>query len=157
MLGFAVGSKTGGCRFKSCRPCTWEQAEIRSIRRVLAFQGSAIVPACAAGLIDATGAGSRDAERGTGPRLKPGNRLADTVHMRLYLICQTTTGIPLPTERIDLPRLPGVGSTLRPPEVPLPCFVTRAIPSSLEETGDIRIAGWVYADALEVGHPNRAA
>jgi hypothetical protein len=70
----------------------------------------------------------------------------------LYLVCQTPGGTTLPTTRIELPRLPEVGTTLRPPDVPQACFVTRAVPSSLEGTGDIRVAGWVYADALEGGY-----
>jgi hypothetical protein len=69
--------------------------------------------------------------------------------VRLYLVLSSADGTALPTERIELPRLPEVGSTLRPPEVPRACFVTRAVPSSIEETGDIRIAGWVYADTLD--------
>jgi hypothetical protein len=72
--------------------------------------------------------------------------------VRLYLVCHTASGTPLPTARIELPRLPEVGTTLRPPDVPQACFVTRAVPSSLEGTGDIRVAGWVYADALEAGY-----
>ena len=69
--------------------------------------------------------------------------------MRLYLVLNTPGGTPLPTTRIELPRLPQVGTMLRPPDVPQACFVTRAIPAELEGTGDITIAGWVYADALE--------
>jgi len=68
--------------------------------------------------------------------------------MRLYLVLATPDGTTLPTERVELPRLPPVGSTLRPPDVSRACFVTRAVPSSIEETGDIRVAGWVYADTL---------
>jgi hypothetical protein len=71
--------------------------------------------------------------------------------VRLYLVLSSADGTTLPTERIELPRLPEVGSTLRPPDVPRSCFVTRAVPSSIEETGDIRIAGWVYADTLDPG------
>jgi hypothetical protein len=71
--------------------------------------------------------------------------------MLLYLVCQTPDGSTLPAERIDLPRLPGVGDTLRPPDSPRACFVTRAVPSSIEATGDLRITGWVYADAID-GH-----
>jgi hypothetical protein len=67
----------------------------------------------------------------------------------LYLVLTAPDGTALPTERIELPRLPEAGTTLRPPETSRSCFVTRAVPSSLEETGDIRIAGWVYADAVD--------
>jgi len=73
-------------------------------------------------------------------------RILDGV--RLYLVLTTPDGTALPTQRVELPRLPPVGSTLRPPDVPRACFVTRAVPSSIEETGDIRVAGWVYADTL---------
>ena len=68
--------------------------------------------------------------------------------VRLYLVLSTPDGTTLPTQRVELPRLPSVGSTLRPPDVPRACFVTRAVPSSIEETGDIRVAGWIYADTL---------
>jgi hypothetical protein len=51
------------------------------------------------------------------------------------------------TERIELPELPAPGTTLRPPICSTDCFVTRAVPASVEDTGDIRIAGTVYADA----------
>jgi len=67
----------------------------------------------------------------------------------LYLVCQSPGGTAYPTEKIDLPRLPSVGTTLRPPDVPRACFVTGAVPSSLEATGDLRVAGWGYADAID--------
>jgi hypothetical protein len=71
----------------------------------------------------------------------------------LYLVVQMPDGTALPTTKISLPRLPSVGVTLRPPDAPRACFVTRAVPSSLQETGDIRVAGWVYADAIEGAFP----
>jgi hypothetical protein len=40
------------------------------------------------------------------------------------------------------------GTALRPPVSQHACFVTRAVPASIEATGDIRIAGTVYADLL---------
>jgi hypothetical protein len=69
--------------------------------------------------------------------------------MLLYLVCQRPDGTTLPAEKIELPRLPSVGDTLRPPDAPRACFVTRAVPSSIEATGDLRVAGWVYADAID--------
>ena len=76
--------------------------------------------------------------------------------VRLYLVLSTADGTLLPTQRVELARLPAVGTTLRPPEVPRSCFVTRAVPSSIEETGDIRVAGWVYADTMD-GSPENAS
>ena len=69
--------------------------------------------------------------------------------MLLYLVVQAPDGTALLTTKISLPRLPAVGDALRPPDAPRACFVTRAVPSSIEETGDIRVAGWVYADAMD--------
>jgi len=68
--------------------------------------------------------------------------------VRFYLIIQASDGTRLPTERIELDRLPSVGTALRPPVSQHACFVTRAVPASIEATGDIRIAGTVYADLL---------
>ena len=69
--------------------------------------------------------------------------------MLLYLVCQRTDGSAYPTEKIELARLPAVGETLRPPDAPRACFVTRAVPSSIEATGDVRVGGWIYADAID--------
>lgn len=68
--------------------------------------------------------------------------------MRFYLVVQAGDGTVLPTERIELDRLPAVGTAIRPPVSRHACFVTRAVPASIEATGDIRIAGTVYADLL---------
>jgi hypothetical protein len=69
--------------------------------------------------------------------------------MLLYLICQRSDGTAFPTVKIELQRLPAVAETLRPPDAPRVCFVTRAVPSSIEATGDVRVGGWVYADAID--------
>ncbi len=68
--------------------------------------------------------------------------------MRLYLVTHASDGSPQPTQVIHLDRLPEVGTALRPPVCEHPCFVTRAVPASIEATGDIRIAGTVYADIV---------
>jgi hypothetical protein len=68
--------------------------------------------------------------------------------VRLYLVTHTSDGSPLPTEVIELNQLPAVGTALRPPVCKQHCFVTRAVPASIEATGDIRIAGTVYADLI---------
>lgn len=75
--------------------------------------------------------------------------------MRFYLVIQAADGTALPLERIELDRLPAVGTAIRPPVSQLPCFVTRAVPASIEATGDIRVAGTVYADLLgfDLGKP----
>ena len=51
-------------------------------------------------------------------------------------------------EVVELPKLPEVGTAMRPPVSTVPCFVTRAVPASIEATGDIRIAGTIYADLM---------
>jgi hypothetical protein len=38
---------------------------------------------------------------------------------------------------------------LRPPVCEADCFVTRAVPASIEGTGDIRIEGTIYADLMK--------
>jgi hypothetical protein len=68
--------------------------------------------------------------------------------VRLYLVMQTSDGSRLPNETIELPQLPMVGTTIRPPVSTRACFVTRAVPASIEATGDIRIGGTVYADVM---------
>jgi len=68
--------------------------------------------------------------------------------VRLYLVTHTSDGTPRPTEVIELDQLPAVGTALRPPVCERHCFVTRAVPASIEATGDIRIAGTVYADLI---------
>jgi hypothetical protein len=57
-------------------------------------------------------------------------------------------GTRLPRETIELSRLPEAGTAIRPPVSSVPCFVTSAVPASIEATGDIRIAGTIYADVL---------
>lgn len=69
--------------------------------------------------------------------------------MRLYLVISSPDGTQLPNEVIQLPQLPAPGTALRPPLCKHPCFVLRAVPASIEATGDIRIAGTVYADLLQ--------
>lgn len=71
--------------------------------------------------------------------------------VRFYLVIQTTEGTKLPLERVELDRLPTVGTALRPPVSERPCFITRAVPASIEATGDVRVAGTIYADLLEAG------
>jgi len=66
--------------------------------------------------------------------------------MRLYLFTHDVVGRLLGRETIDLPQLPEPGTVLRPPICDHDCFVTRAVPSQIEETGDLRVAGTVYAD-----------
>jgi hypothetical protein len=66
--------------------------------------------------------------------------------VRLRLITHATDGKVFSTERIELPELPVPGTVLRPPICRTDCFVTRAAPASVEDTGDIGIAGTVYAD-----------
>ena len=68
--------------------------------------------------------------------------------MRLHLYTHAPDGRVVSRESIELDQLPETGSILRPPFSRADCFVTRATPASLEETGDIRIAGTVYADLV---------
>ena len=68
--------------------------------------------------------------------------------MRFYLHIQTADGRTLPVERVELGQLPEVGTAIRPPLASCACFVTRAVPASVEATGDIRIAGTIYADLM---------
>jgi hypothetical protein len=69
--------------------------------------------------------------------------------VRLYLVMSTADGTPLPRETIQLDALPAIGTAIRPPVSSRPCFVTRATPASIEATGDLRVAGTVYADVLD--------
>ncbi len=68
--------------------------------------------------------------------------------VRFHLVAHTSDGTPLPIEVIELNQLPAVGTAIRPPVSKLVCFVTRAVPASIEATGDIRIAGTIYADLI---------
>ncbi|RDI73866.1 hypothetical protein Gocc_2430 [Gaiella occulta] len=68
--------------------------------------------------------------------------------MRFYLVLHTADGTALPNEVIELDKLPQAGTAIRPPVCRQDCFVTRAVPAAIEATGDIRIAGWVYADLI---------
>ena len=68
--------------------------------------------------------------------------------MRLHLYTHAPDGRVVSRESIEMDHLPETGSILRPPLARADCFVTRATPASLEETGDIRIAGTVYADLV---------
>ena len=70
--------------------------------------------------------------------------------MRFYLVIQAADGAKLPIERVELDRLPAVDTAIRPPVSQHACFVTRAVPASIEATGDIRVAGTIYADLLGV-------
>jgi len=74
--------------------------------------------------------------------------------VRFYLVIHASDGTALPIERIELDRLPAVGTAIRPPVSRHACFVTRAVPASIEATGDIRIAGTVYADLLGLDSGN---
>lgn len=67
--------------------------------------------------------------------------------MRYYLEIDAP-GAPPAREVVELPKLPEVGTAIRPPVSSMPCFVTRAVPASIEATGDIRIAGTIYADRM---------
>jgi hypothetical protein len=68
--------------------------------------------------------------------------------VRFHLVTHTSDGSALPTEVIELNQLPAVGTAIRPPVSRQLCFVTRAVPASIEATGDIRIAGTIYADLI---------
>jgi hypothetical protein len=68
--------------------------------------------------------------------------------MRLFLLLHDVEGRMVAREKIELDRLPEVGTALRPPVCETECLVTRAVPASLEDTGDLRFAGTVYADVL---------
>jgi hypothetical protein len=68
--------------------------------------------------------------------------------MRLFLVLHDVNGRLLGREKIELDRLPEVGTGLRPPVCETECFVTSAVPASLEDTGDLRFAGTVYADVM---------
>jgi hypothetical protein len=68
--------------------------------------------------------------------------------MRYYLFTHTSEGVAQPLEVIELDQLPAVGTAIRPPVCEAVCFVTRAVPASIEATGDIRIAGTIYADLM---------
>ena len=68
--------------------------------------------------------------------------------MRLHLYTHGPDGQVVSRETIELDELPETGTVLRPPICRADCFVTRAAPASLEETGDLRIAGAVYADLV---------
>lgn len=68
--------------------------------------------------------------------------------MRLFLLLHDVNGTMVAREKIVLDRLPEVGTALRPPVCATACLVTGAVPASLEDTGDIRFGGTVYADVL---------
>lgn len=70
--------------------------------------------------------------------------------VRFYLHVLAADGTALPVERVEMSRLPEVGTAIRPPVSTHACFVTRAVPASIEATGDIRIAGTVYADLIRM-------
>jgi hypothetical protein len=74
--------------------------------------------------------------------------------VRYYLLLSKADGTPLGRETVELPRLPETGTALRPPVCSTPCFVTSAVPASIEATGDVRIAGTIYADVM--GEPQRS-
>jgi hypothetical protein len=77
--------------------------------------------------------------------------------VRYYLMLSTIDGDRLPRETIELSRLPEAGTAIRPPVSSRACFVTSAVPASIEATGDIRIAGTIYADVLEDAAARRPA
>jgi hypothetical protein len=68
--------------------------------------------------------------------------------MRLFLLLHDANGNMVAREKIVLDRLPQVGTALRPPVCTTACLVTGAFPASLEDTGDVRFGGTVYADVL---------
>jgi hypothetical protein len=68
--------------------------------------------------------------------------------MRFWLTIYAPDGTVDGTEIVELPRLPDPGTSIRPPVSSRPCFVTRALPASIHDTGDITIAGTVFADAV---------
>jgi hypothetical protein len=68
--------------------------------------------------------------------------------VRFYLVVHASDGAARPIELIELNQLPAVGTAIRPPVSTVLCFVTRAVPASIEATGDIRIAGTIYADLI---------
>jgi hypothetical protein len=68
--------------------------------------------------------------------------------MRLFLLLHDASGTMVAREKIVLDRLPQVGTALRPPVCTIACLVTGAFPANLEDTGDIRFGGTVYADVL---------
>ncbi len=74
--------------------------------------------------------------------------------VRFYLVIHASDGRPLPIERVELDQLPAVGTAIRPPVSQHACFVTRAVPASIEATGDIRVAGTIYADLLGLTSDN---
>jgi hypothetical protein len=69
--------------------------------------------------------------------------------VRLYLYTHDSGGTIVSREKIELPQLPEPGSVLRPPVCTADCFVTRAVPASIEGTGDLRIEGTIYADLMK--------
>ena len=68
--------------------------------------------------------------------------------MRLFLLLHDANGNMVAREKIVLDRLPEVGTALRPPVSRRPVSSAVAVPASLEDTGDIRFGGTVYADVL---------
>jgi len=67
---------------------------------------------------------------------------------RYYLVLHRPDGTAASVERIDLPALPAVGTAIERPGSSERYFVTRAVPASVEDTGDIRIQGTIYADLM---------
>jgi len=67
---------------------------------------------------------------------------------RYDLVLHRADGSPAPTERIELPALPPVGTAIERPGASERYFVTRAVPASVEDTGDIRVEGTIYADLV---------
>jgi hypothetical protein len=68
--------------------------------------------------------------------------------MRLHLYTHASDGQVVARESIELGYLPEPGTVLRPPICQADCFVTRAAAASLEDTGDLRVAGTIYADLM---------
>jgi hypothetical protein len=75
--------------------------------------------------------------------------------VRLNLYLQAGDGETLSRETVELATLPAIGTMLRPPTASRACFVTRALPATLEDTGDLLIAGTIYADVVGVLTPAR--
>ena len=75
--------------------------------------------------------------------------------VRFHLFLQGGDGETLSRETVELAALPGIGTMLRPPTATRACFVTRALPASVEDTGDLLIAGTIYADVVGALTPAR--
>ena len=69
--------------------------------------------------------------------------------VRFYLVLRSVDGTALPNEVVELPQLPQVGTALKPPVSSRACFVTQAFPANIYATGDLRVAGTIFADIMD--------